>query len=291
MSIIILIEGREAIPVRAIPLLTDWARMSPDQVAAALAGDIEHHWEFSGLTACSIEGGDVRSIPNTWWKNFPCRALKAIADRIEHTQISSETGYQDWRRESLGALPAGAFVWKDEYEPTYYRTVGPRSTIFKIAVDDTQPEDDLPTYVKLQFDPFIPDLKTRHLVMEGFEALINAKHLLTTARGTNATEPAPAGAKPDGRMRIQAEAYELWIRLKASGANPTVHSICGSMAKWCADNNITTHTGVTPRAGTIRNTILGGRSDWQPPKHSRDQAKDHVAQLAQVAQPNPSIDA
>ena len=101
----------------------------------------------------------------------------------------------------------------------------------------------------------------------------------------------PTAAKPDGRMKIQAEAYEYWIRLKASGANPTVHSISEPMAKWCADNNVKTHTGVTPRGGTIRNTILGGSSGWQPPKHSRDQAKDHVAQLAQVAQPNPSIDA
>ena len=100
-----------------------------------------------------------------------------------------------------------------------------------------------------------------------------------------------SAVKPNGRMRIQAEAFEYWIRLKASGANPTINSICEDMAKWCADNNITTHTGVTPRAGTIRNTILGGSSGWQPPKHSRDQAKDHVAQLAQVAQPNPAIDA
>ena len=94
----------------------------------------------------------------------------------------------------------------------------------------------------------------------------------------------PAAAKPDGRMKIQAEAFEHWIRLKAAGANPTVNSICDSMAKWCADNGVTTHTGVTPRAGTIRNTILGGSSGWTPPTHSRDQAKTHVEQLAQVAQ-------
>lgn len=91
-------------------------------------------------------------------------------------------------------------------------------------------------------------------------------------------------AKPDGRLLIQAEAYALWLRLKASGANPSVHSICEPMAKWCADTGTTTHTGVTPRAGTIRNTILGGSSGWQPPKHNREQAKKELAQLAQVAQ-------
>lgn len=99
-----------------------------------------------------------------------------------------------------------------------------------------------------------------------------------------AVGPSPTAAKPDGRMKIQAEAYEHWVRLKASGANPTVHSICDSMAKWCANNGVTTHTGVTPRAGTIRNTILGGNSGWKPPTHSRDQAQAHIEQLAQVAQ-------
>lgn len=101
-----------------------------------------------------------------------------------------------------------------------------------------------------------------------------------------AVGPSPTVAKPDGRMKIQAEAYEHWIRLKASGANPTINSICESLARWCADNGVTTQTGVTPRAGTIRNTILGGNSGWVPPAHSRDQAKAHVAQLAQVAQHN-----
>jgi hypothetical protein len=105
----------------------------------------------------------------------------------------------------------------------------------------------------------------------------------------SAPKVAPVGtsavaAKPDGRMKIQAEAFEHWIRLKASGANPTINSICDAMAKWCADNNVTTKTGVTPRAGTIRNTILGGTTGWSPPTLSRDQAKAHVEQLAQVAQ-------
>jgi hypothetical protein len=41
---------------------------------------------------------------------------------------------------------------------------------------------------------------------------------------------------------------------------------------------------VTPTAGTIRNSILGGRN-WNPPTHSRDQARAYVEQLARAAQP------
>lgn len=103
-----------------------------------------------------------------------------------------------------------------------------------------------------------------------------------------AAAPSVIPVKTDGRMKIQAEAYEYWIQLKATGANPTIHSICDHMARWCAGNGVTTNTGVSPRPGTIRNTILGGSSGWVPPTHSRDQAKAHVAQLAQVAQPSPA---
>lgn len=109
---------------------------------------------------------------------------------------------------------------------------------------------------------------------------LEAKHQPESAN----TPEIAKSAKPDGRLLIQAEAYALWLRLKASGANPSVNSICEPMAKWCADTGTTTHTGVTPRAGTIRNTILGGSSGWEPPKHTREQAKKELAQLAQVAQ-------
>ena len=129
------------------------------------------------------------------------------------------------------------------------------------------------------------------------QALAEIEATISKLRGDIFPEPsagpavnANTNAKLDGRMLIQQEAYEHWIRLKAVGANPSVHSICPRMAKWCADENVTTHTGTTPTAGTIRNTILGGSSGWEPPTHSRDQAKEHVARLAQVAQLQPASD-
>lgn len=128
------------------------------------------------------------------------------------------------------------------------------------------------------------------------QALAELEAKISKLRGDVFPEPtagpavnANTNAKLDGRMLIQQEASEHWIRLKASGANPSVHSICAHMARWCADQHVTTHTGTTPTAGTIRNTILGGSSGWESPTHSRDQAKEHVARLAQVAQPQPAL--
>lgn len=175
MHVLVEFNGRVAIPIRAIPLLTDWTRMSPDQIVAALAWDLVHHWQFQGLTAYTFETGSLRSIPNTWWQSFARRELKAVQDRIVSTQISDETGYQEWRKQSLLALPAGTFVWRDEYEPMYYSTVGPSSQIFNIDAGDDVPDPGLLPYVKLQFDPFIPVAETQRIVMEGFSQQSSAE--------------------------------------------------------------------------------------------------------------------
>ena len=97
------------------------------------------------------------------------------------------------------------------------------------------------------------------------------------------TVGASGDVEADWRMQIQAEAYELWLRLRASGCNPTVYSICEDMAAWCIKQDIKGGKGQNPRAGTIRNSVLGG-VHWKPPHHSVEQAKKHVAQIAQTAQ-------
>ena len=97
-------------------------------------------------------------------------------------------------------------------------------------------------------------------------------------------EPDKVTAKPatNWRMKIQAEAYEHWIRLLASGCSPTPNSILDDLVTWCATNNVRTDTGIYPGAGHIKNTVINGRL-WTQPTMSREQAKKHVAQVAQVA--------
>ena len=61
MNVIVEIEGREAIPVRAIPLLTYWETMSSDSLAKALAWD-DHYYHFEGLQAFSLNDGRVPPV-------------------------------------------------------------------------------------------------------------------------------------------------------------------------------------------------------------------------------------
>lgn len=174
MNLVVEIDGRAAIPVRAIPLLTNWETMSPDVVAMALAWD-DHFYQFKGLCAYSVENGVAgAAIDATWWENFPCRKLTALSEQIKATEISHEVGYDEWRSKALPVLPAGVFVWKDEFEPRYYIRYGPNGTTFLLPGDGGKmSSDEQDRRVKLNFEPFIHDVEVGRCAMQGFEAFRN----------------------------------------------------------------------------------------------------------------------
>ena len=117
MNVVVLIEGREAIPVRAIPLLANWRFMSPDTVAHVLGGTKDCNVSLLGdLQSNHILNGKVELMDRDWWTQFPLRELRALSDKIETDEVSHEAGNSDWRKQSLKELPAGAFVWKDDYQ-------------------------------------------------------------------------------------------------------------------------------------------------------------------------------
>lgn len=118
MNVIVVIEGRAAIPVRAIPLLTDWNFMFPDQLVKVLSGD-EVSCSFireTPLQAWRIEDAKVRLIPPRSWESWTKRQLDALEEELDASGASKEIDYQRWRNESLEVFPAGAFVWQDEFE-------------------------------------------------------------------------------------------------------------------------------------------------------------------------------
>lgn len=57
-------------------------------------------------------------------------------------------------------------------------------------------------------------------------------------------------------LRVQTEAHARMIRLRAAGANPTINSIVGDLARWCVENGVRTKTGAHPAAETIRKHAL-----------------------------------
>ena len=165
MHVTIEINGRQALPVRAIPLLTDWRGLSPDQLAQILAGDSDHWPSFDGLTAYSLRpDGSTEPIPPRWWASWVVRKLQATSDAIKAKQASHETGYQQWRSESLAQLPAGVFVWRDEFEAAHADEYGPEGMRAR-----GNPNGFDPSAHAVNFNPHPdPDVAPPRLVLEGF---------------------------------------------------------------------------------------------------------------------------
>lgn len=165
MHVITKINGKDALPVRAIPLLTDWQGLSPDGLAKILAGDSDHWPSFDGLTAYRLQtDGSIEAIPPRWWRSWVVRKLNAISDAIKAKQASHETGYQQWRSESLAQLPAGVFVWRDEFETAHTMEYGPEG-----ARARSNPEGFDPSVHILNFNPYpAPAIATLGMVLEGF---------------------------------------------------------------------------------------------------------------------------
>lgn len=148
MNAIIQIHGREAIPVRALPWLTDW-QFSAQEVAEALAHD-KGYESFAGMEAYRLDDGAIQPVRVGEWLNSVTISIEEIAER--------ELPPTEWEKLSLAALPAGVFVWRDEWEPAYnYSTYSP-DAMFTLGGA---------TKKALNFDPRIPP-EMASLVMEGF---------------------------------------------------------------------------------------------------------------------------
>ena len=165
MHVITKINGKDALPVRAIPLLTDWQGLSPDGLAKILAGDSDHWPSFDGLTAHRLHtDGSIEAIPPRWWRSWVVDKLQAISHTIKANQTSHETGRQQWRCASLAQLPAGVFVWRDEFETAHTMEYGPEG-----ARARSNPQGFDPSVHILNFNPHPdPAIATLGMVLEGF---------------------------------------------------------------------------------------------------------------------------
>lgn len=173
MNVIVKIDGREAIPVRAVPFLTNWETMTPDAIAVALAHKDDLHWDyFLPLTALRVEDSQLKPIAASWWENFPAKHLSAISTALKAREtageLSHEQAYIEWRSQSLLELPSGVFVWKDDFVQCHSRKYNSYAMTTIRNGKELSKEEQAKRY-SLDFDPYIANLETCAAVMQGFE--------------------------------------------------------------------------------------------------------------------------
>lgn len=157
MGVEVVIDGREAIPVRAIPFVAGWM-LSPDVVAMTFAKT--DHWvtRLDGVAAYYLSAdGKYSPMLAKEWDGIEAD-LQILSDKLKSTEEVEQENYPVWRQQSIRRLPAGCFVWRNEFEKAFRRSY----STDRYTILDERPGDR-----ELNFSPMIPP-ELREIVAEGF---------------------------------------------------------------------------------------------------------------------------
>lgn len=151
------IEGREALPVRAIPYVTGW-QMSPYEVAQSMA-KIEPPPPFplllQDLSAYHLpDDTSVEVLPREW--DATIAGLEGYEAELKQQYPADAIGYAVWRKNSAEKLPAGVFVWLNEFARERMA-----SRARQLKANQRRGDDELILAPVL-------DAETRAMVMQGF---------------------------------------------------------------------------------------------------------------------------
>lgn len=216
MGIVLNIDGREAIPVRAIPFITGW-NMSPDMVAKGFA-QRDGAKRLTGIFAYHTPTTPLKMLPKEW--DSVDLALTALSDRIKAEQLTEQEGYCRWRKKSPVMLPVGVFVWLDEFESAYLKAFQPKNWI----CDDRHGERDI------NLSPFLPtDLES--IVMAGFDSTNTGPNKQRPPVSTDNQTEATEEKAMTWQDRARAIADELDKTDKACGAHDSLKSISERVAE------------------------------------------------------------
>jgi hypothetical protein len=148
------IDGREALPVRAIPYADGWMRFSPDVVARYLAqdDDLFTEWDIPLVAYRQTDDVPIAAVPAREWD----AVAASLAGFAEETG-DGDSGYSVWRKHAVEKLPAGVFVWLDEFEAVH------KSMCARLLLVPARSGDD-----DLTLSPVLPDGGVVAMVLDGF---------------------------------------------------------------------------------------------------------------------------
>lgn len=109
------VNGKIALPVRAIPHVTGW-RISPDVLAKAFAKACPSpfRWLERTSTFHLVDGKPAPITPKDW--DGICAAIAGLEGELKAANPDDNVGYAKWRNQSISFLPAGVLVWVAEFE-------------------------------------------------------------------------------------------------------------------------------------------------------------------------------
>lgn len=239
---IITLQGKEIVPVRAIPFVA--GNLTPLSVAKLLA-DPELQLIAHVLNS---NGASSAMRPNDW--NRVVTDLHSLA----------ATGNLTSTHEQLERLPASTFVFWEDLWRTYENCYLPHRRALT-------PDNYLPAELA-NFELHRNANMPKEIVDFVFDGFKPSSHAFGPQQQTLAASQASAkktkAVATNWKMKVQIEAAAHFKVLRKSGASPTVHSILDKMVAWCRTNDVKTDSGIYPSSGYLRTHVLGGKH-WSPP--------------------------
>lgn len=157
-SLVIQIDGRDALPVRAIPYVTGW-KLSPDEICKQLARRVDPLFiKLENLIAYHVKSGKAVQMWPKEWDAFVAR-LNGLESDLRAEFQDADQGYAAWRRASPDALPPGVFVWRDVFETDFSEDFGPS----RLSIVDERRGDRLLAYAP------VLSKEERDMILSGFD--------------------------------------------------------------------------------------------------------------------------
>lgn len=156
-SLVIKLNDRDALPVRAIPYVTGWS-ISPDVVARNFARQGGPFQELENTdTYHLVEGSPAKLLPKEWDRYVA--DLQGLEAELREHFTSDERGYAAWVSQSVARLPAGVFVWLDDFTADFALDYGPER---RSMMDERDGDRDL------NLAPYLEEAAL-NIALEGFE--------------------------------------------------------------------------------------------------------------------------
>jgi len=149
--------------VRAIPYVAP-SGIGAHEIVRFLEGD--EYGRFRGVFAYQVQADSAPSrVAPIEWKRvaISLRAFdEIITGREARGDMTKNVGLNQWKKKSIRRIPAGVFVWKDEFTSAHLQAfIQGQVTEQEFKRGDHDPI----------FQPLIYPPKMRKIVMEGFEGL------------------------------------------------------------------------------------------------------------------------
>ncbi len=205
---IVIIEGREAIPVRVIPYITDW-HVHPGALVQELSRNGGPDGFYDDVFAYHIQYGHPVQMRLMEWDaiGVSIDALEAeIRDKFpKETKGDDQQFYAAWQQQSAFKLPAGVFMWRDEFERGFEKLHD-----FYLRYQEYHGGRE----IELNYTPLLPD-GVRERLLAGFEKMMDVKEVKLQAKPE---QPEPQNVQTVAeRMESSRQRLERAITPESSG--------------------------------------------------------------------------